>query len=165
MKIDSLQKLFVHELKDLYSAERQILEHIDKMIDKTSNKDLRKALTEHRDLTRTHVDRLETVFDQLDHEPGGHKCKGMEGLLKEAEDLLADASDDATRDAGIIASAQRVEHYEMAGYGTARTYARQLGKDDLSEILQKTLDEEADADEKLTRIAEHVVNPEALASA
>ena len=165
MKIDSLQKLFVHELKDLYSAEKQILEHMDKVIDKTSNKDLRKALAKHRDLTRTHVDRLETVFDQLDNEPGGHKCKGMEGLLKEAEDILTDATDEATRDAGIIAGAQRVEHYEMAGYGTARTYARQMGKDDLAEILQKTLDEEADADEKLTRIAEHIVNPEALASA
>jgi len=165
MKIDSLQKLFVHELKDLYSAEKQILEHMDKVIDKTSNKDLRKALTEHRDLTRTHVERLETVFDQLDHEPGGHKCKGMEGLLKEAEDILTDATDEAIRDAGIIAAAQRVEHYEMAGYGTARTYARQMGKDDLAETLQKTLDEEADADEKLTRIAEHIVNPEALASA
>lgn len=164
MKIDSLQKLFVHELKDLYSAEKQILSHIDKMIDKTTNAELKKALTDHRDLTRTHVDRLESVFGDLDHEPGGHKCKGMEGLLKEAEELLEDTTDAAARDAGIIASAQRVEHYEMAGYGTARTYARMLGKDDLAETLQKTLDEEADADEKLTRIAEYVVNPKAISA-
>jgi ferritin-like metal-binding protein YciE len=165
VKIDSLQKLFVHELKDLYSAEKQILSHVDQMIEKTSDKDLGKALRDHRDLTRTHVERLESVFESLDHEPGGHKCKGMEGLLKEAEDVIADAADDATRDAAIIASAQRGEHYEMAGYGTARTYAHMLGKADLALSLQKTLDEEADADEKLSRIAEYVVNPKAVASA
>jgi ferritin-like metal-binding protein YciE len=165
MKIDSLEKLFVHELKDLYSAEKQILNHIDKVIDKTTNGDLRKALSDHRDLTRTHVDRLESIFSGLDYEPTGHKCKGMEGLLKEAEDILEDAEDGATRDAGIISAAQRVEHYEMAGYGTARTYAHVMGKDDIARTLQKTLDEEADADEKLTRLAEYVINPEALASA
>ncbi len=164
MKLDSLEKLFIHELKDLYSAEKQILGHIDKVIDKTTNGELKTALTDHRDLTRTHVERLESIFGGLDHEPGGHKCKGMEGLLKEAEDVLEDASDAAARDAGIIAAAQRVEHYEMAGYGTARTYARMLGKDDIAETLQKTLDEEADADEKLTRIAEYVVNPEAISA-
>jgi ferritin-like metal-binding protein YciE len=165
VNIDSLQKLFVHELTDLYSAETQSPPPVDQMNEKTSDKDLGKALRDHRDLTRTHVERLESVFESLDHEPGGHKCKGMEGLLKEAEDVIADAADDATRDAAIIASAQRVEHYEMAGYGTARTYAHMLGKDDLAQTLQKTLDEEADADEKLTRIAEYVVNPKAVASA
>ena len=165
MKIDSLEKLFIHELKDLYSAEKQILNHVDKVIDKTTNSDLRKALSDHRDLTRTHVERLESIFSGLDYEPTGHKCKGMEGLLKEAEDILEDAEDGATRDAGIIAAAQRVEHYEMAGYGTARTYAHMMGKDDIAQTLQKTLDEEADADEKLTRLAEYVINPEALASA
>ncbi len=165
MKIDSLKKLFVHELKDLYSAEKQILSHMDKVIDKTTDPKLNTALSEHRDLTRTHVERLESIFEALDHEPGGKKCKGMEGLLKEADDVLAETTADAAgRDAGIIAAAQRVEHYEMAGYGTARTYARMLGKDDLAETLQKTLDEEADADEKLTRIAEYVVNPKAISA-
>jgi len=164
MKINSLEKLFVHELKDLYSAEKQILTHLDKVIDETTNGELKTALSEHRNLTRTHVQRLESIFSGLDHEPGGHKCKGMEGLLKEGDDLLKDTTDSATRDAGIIAAAQRVEHYEMAGYGTARTYARMLEKDDVAETLQKTLDEEADADEKLTRIAEHVVNPKAISA-
>ncbi|HUG00546.1 MAG TPA: ferritin-like domain-containing protein [Longimicrobiales bacterium] len=164
MKINSLEKLLVHELKDLYSAEKQILSHLDKVIDKTTNGELKTALSEHRNLTRTHVQRLESIFSGLDHEPGGHRCKGMEGLLKEGDDLLKDTTDSATRDAGIIAAAQRVEHYEMAGYGTARTYARMLEKDDVAETLQKTLDEEADADEKLTRIAEHVVNPKAISA-
>jgi ferritin-like metal-binding protein YciE len=164
MKINSLEKLFVHELKDLYSAEKQILTHLDKVIDETTNGELKTALSEHRNLTRTHVQRLESIFSGLDHEPGGHKCKGMEGLLKEGDDLLKDTTDSATRDAGIIAAAQRVEHYEMAGYGTARTYARMLEKDDVAETLQKTLDEEADADEKLTRIAENVVNPKAISA-
>jgi ferritin-like metal-binding protein YciE len=162
MNIDSLEKLFVHELKDLHSAENQILKALPKMAEKASNPDLRKAFELHQRQTEEQVKRLEQIFDTMDHKPGGHKCKGMEGLIAEGEDVMEDAEDDAVRDAGMIAAAQRVEHYEIAAYGTARTYAKMLGRDDAVQLLQQTLDEEGETDKKLTQLAESRVNPEAM---
>lgn len=162
MNLDSLKKLFVHELKDLYSAENQILDALPKMAEKASHADLKAAFQDHRRETEEHVRRLETIFEGLEFEPGGQKCKGMEGLLKEGDDAMTDPEDDDVRDAAMIAAAQRVEHYEMAGYGTARTYARMLGYEDAAELLQKTLDEEGATDQKLTALAERGVNADAV---
>lgn len=162
MDIDSLQKLFVHELKDLYSAENQILEALPKMAKKASNPQLREAFEMHRSQTEEQVRRLEQIFDSLDHQPGGQKCRGMEGLIEEGEEVMSDADSDDVRDAGMIAAAQRVEHYEIAAYGTARTYARMLGNDDAARLLQQTLDEEGETDKKLTSLAESQVNREAM---
>jgi ferritin-like metal-binding protein YciE len=162
MDIDSLQKLFVHELKDLYSAENQILEALPKMAKKASAPELRQAFEMHHKETEEQVRRLEQIFDSLEHQPGGHKCVGMEGLIEEGEEVMKDAEDDAVRDAGMIAAAQRVEHYEIAAYGTARTYARMLGNEEAAKLLQQTLDEEGETDQKLTRLAESRVNPQAM---
>jgi ferritin-like metal-binding protein YciE len=162
MDIDSLQKLFVHELKDLYSAENQILKALPKMADKASTPELRQAFEMHHKQTEEQVRRLEQIFDSLEHQPGGQKCVGMEGLIEEGEDVMKDAEDDAVRDAGMIAAAQRVEHYEIAAYGTARTYARMLGNEDAARLLQQTLDEEGETDKKLTKLAESRVNPKAM---
>jgi ferritin-like metal-binding protein YciE len=162
MDIDSLQKLFVHELKDLYSAENQILKALPKMAEKAANPQLRQAFEEHHRQTEEQVRRLDRIFDSMEHEPGGQRCKGMEGLIEEGEDVIRDSEDDRVRDAGMIAAAQRVEHYEIAAYGTARTYARMLGNDEAARLLQQTLDEEGETDKKLTELAESQVNPEAM---
>jgi ferritin-like metal-binding protein YciE len=162
MDIDSLQKLFVHELKDLYSAENQILDALPKMAEKASDPELRQAFEKHRSQTEEQVRRLEQIFDSLEHQPGGHKCRGMEGLIEEGEEVMKDAEDDDVRDAGMIAAAQRVEHYEIAAYGTARTYARTLGNEDAARLLQQTLDEEGETDKKLTQLAESRVNRSAM---
>jgi ferritin-like metal-binding protein YciE len=162
MDIDSMKKLFVHELKDLYSAENQILEALPKMAKKASHPELKSAFEEHHRQTQEQVKRLEQIFDSLEFEPGGQKCKGMEGLIEEGEDAMEDAEEDDVRDAAMISAAQRVEHYEIAGYGTARTYARLLGDDRAAELLQQTLDEEGETDKKLTRLAESGVNRDAM---
>jgi ferritin-like metal-binding protein YciE len=162
MDMDSLQKLFVHELKDLYSAENQILEALPKMAEKASNPELRQAFERHHRQTEEQVRRLDRIFDSLEHQPGGHKCRGMEGLIQEGEEVMKEAESDAVRDAGMIAAAQRVEHYEIAAYGTARTYARVLGNEDAAELLQQTLEEEGEADKQLTMLAEGQVNREAM---
>jgi ferritin-like metal-binding protein YciE len=162
MNIDSLKKLFIHELKDIYSAENQILEALPKMAEKASSPDLRDAFQMHQRQTEEQVKRLEQIFDSLEHQPGGQKCRGMEGLIEEGEDIMEDAEDDETRDAGMIAAAQRVEHYEIAAYGTARTYARMLGNEDAARLLQQTLDEEGETDKKLTKLAESRINREAM---
>lgn len=162
MNLDNMKKLFVHELKDLYSAETQILEALPKMAEKASHSDLKSAFETHHRQTQEQVKRLEQIFDDLEHEPTGHKCKGMQGLLEEGEDSMKDAEDDEVRDAAMIAAAQRVEHYEIAAYGTARTYAKLLGDDRSAQLLQKTLDEEGETDKKLTRLAERNVNKDAM---
>ena len=162
MKLDSLKDLYVEQLKDLYSAENQILEALPKMADKASHPELKKAFQEHEQVTRDQVKRLEQVFDDLGAQPSGHHCKGMEGLLKEGEELMKERADADVLDAGLITAAQRVEHYEIAGYGTVRTYARSLGLDNQADILQKTLDEEGNTDHRLTRLAEQLVNPDAM---
>lgn len=162
MKLDSLKKLYVHELKDLYSAENQLLEALPKMAKAASDDQLQKAFEHHLKETRQHVTRLETVFQSLDFSPGGHKCAAMEGLIEEASDLLTENIEPEVLDAALIAAAQRVEHYEMAGYGTARTYAEKLGDYKSADLLQETLDEEGSADKKLSRLAERHINFEAM---
>lgn len=163
MKIDTLHKLWIHELKDLFSAENQIVKALPKLIDAASNEELKTALEEHLEETRGHVARLETIFKNLRASPGGHHCKGMEGLLEEGDGILEDATDPQVRDAGIIAACQRVEHYEMAGYGTAGAYAELLEELDAAALLQQTLDEEGGADTRLSRLARTSINLEAMA--
>jgi ferritin-like metal-binding protein YciE len=156
-----MQDLYLHELQDIYSAENQILEALPKMAKAADSEDLTFAFEEHLTMTKEQVRRLETIFDDLGQKPGDDKCKGMEGLIKEGEELLEEDADPDVRDAALIAAAQRVEHYEIAAYGTARTYARQLGFDKHAEILQRTLDEEGETDKKLTALAESRINREA----
>lgn len=161
MKLESLHDLYLSELKDLYSAENQIIKALPKVIGKTTSPALRQALESHLEQTRGHVTRLEEVFQMHGEEPKKMKCKGMQGVLDEGEEMLGfDATPDI-RDAAIISSCQRVEHYEIAAYGSVRTYAEQMGHDRAAAILQQTLDEEKEADEKLTDIAESRVNIEA----
>lgn len=162
MNLDSLSKLYVHELKDLYSAEKQLVGALPKMIAAARNKDLKKALKEHLQATRRQIQRLEKVFARLDASPRGHKCVGMEGLIKEGSALLAEDAESDVLDAAIIAAAQRIEHYEMAGYGVARTYAEKLGDFTAADLLQETLEEEAQADRHLTRLAERTINIKAM---
>lgn len=161
MSLESMQDLYVHEIKDIYSAEKQILEALPKMAGKASDKSLKTAFEEHRTMTEEHLKRLDVIMDDLGKNVGNTKCKGMEGLIKEGEDMLSEDADEDVRDAGLIAAAQRVEHYEIAAYGTARTYAKQLGLDKHVELLQRTLDEEGATDKKLTRLAEGRINREA----
>jgi ferritin-like metal-binding protein YciE len=158
MKLDSLKKLYVHELKDLHSAERQILEALPKMIDAATDEGLKKAFRDHLEETRGQVERLDQIFATLEFSAQGHHCKGIEGLLEEGRELIGSDIEPEVLDAGLIAAAQRVEHYEMAGYGVARTYADQLGDHRAAELLQKTLEEEGAADRTLTAIAERHVN-------
>jgi ferritin-like metal-binding protein YciE len=161
MAMESMQDLYLHELKDLYSAEKQILQALPKMAAKANHNELRRTFEEHRETTDEHVRRLETIFDELGRKPGGKKCKGMEGLIEEGRELIEEDADPDVRDAALIGAAQRVEHYEIAGYGTARTYARQLGFNNHVELLQRTLDEEGQTDERLTKLAEGRINREA----
>ncbi|HUK23548.1 MAG TPA: ferritin-like domain-containing protein [Terriglobales bacterium] len=153
MKPNSLQELYVEQLSDLYDAEHQIIKALPKLIDAAKSRALKTALTEHLQVTKTHANRIEQIFEQLGKKAKGEKCKGMQGVIQEGSDLVEEIKDVATRDAAIIASAQRVEHYEMAGYGTARTYAELLGHEEAGKALQQTLDEEKEADQKLTELA------------
>jgi ferritin-like metal-binding protein YciE len=162
MDLDNLRRLYVHELKDLYSAESQLLKALPKMEDAAGDRDLKKAFASHRKETERHVARLEKIFDGLDFKPGGQKCAGMEGLIEEASDLIKEDAPADVKDAGLIAAAQRVEHYEMAGYGTARTYAEKLGDYKAADTLQETLNEEALADQTLSRLATRKINFEAM---
>lgn len=162
MKITDLHTLLVHELKDLYSAETQLVAALPKMAQAAKHSQLANAFRSHLEETRVHVSRLETIFQGLDYEPGGQHCKGMEGLIAEGEDMVEEDAPDDVKDAGLITAAQRVEHYEMAGYGCARTFARQLGLDKIADLLQTTLDEEGAADKKLTAIAERSINQQAI---
>jgi ferritin-like metal-binding protein YciE len=165
MEIDSLKKLYVDELKDLYSAEKQILQALPKMAKKASNTKLRQAFEEHLEVTRMQVERLDRIFELLGKSPRGKKCKGMEGLLEEGKEMMQEDMDDDVMDAALIAAAQRVEHYEIAGYGTVRTYAQLLGEKEHVKLLQQTLDEEGNTDKKLTLLAESEINVEAMAEA
>ena len=158
MKMDNLEKLWVEELKDLYDAEKQITEALPKMVKAAETPELRQAFEYHLEQTEEHVQRLEEVLEELDIADHGKKCKGMQGLLKEGEEMMKEATDSFTQDAALIAAAQRVEHYEMAGYGTVVSYAQQLNRPEIAEMLQMTLDEEKAADKKLTQIAESKVN-------
>jgi len=165
MKLDSLKKLYVEELRDLYSAEKQIVKALPKMAKAASAPELRRAFEGHLQETEKQVERLETIFENLGATSRGKTCKGMEGLLEEGEELLKEKAEPEILDAALIAAAQRVEHYEMAGYGTVRTYARLLNETEAVGLLQETLDEEGETDKKLTQLAESLINPEALAAA
>ena len=163
MELETLKDLYVDGLKDLYSAENQILKALPTMAKKASHAALKKAFKAHERQTRQHVARLERICKKLGESPRGKKCVGMEGLIKEAKELIAERPDADVLDAGLLASAQHVEHYEMAGYGTMRTYAHQLGFQEQADLLQVTLDEEGDTDKLLTRIALDAVNVDAEA--
>jgi ferritin-like metal-binding protein YciE len=165
MKLESLHDLYLSELKDLYSAEDQILKALPKVIEKTKSPQLRTALSKHLEETKGHVTRLEQVFEMHGEDAKKHKCKGMQGILEEGDEMLGNDASPAVLDAAIIAACQRVEHYEMAAYGTVRTYAEQLGHQKAAALLDKTLAEETAADEKLTEIAQTRVNVEATRTA
>ena len=162
MALESLQDLYLEQLRDLHSAERQILEALPKMIKQTKHAELRQAFENHRRQTEEQLRRLDQIGGRTKKELTGHKCVGMEGLLKEGEKLMEERADSDVLDAALISAAQKVEHYEMAGYGCARTYARMLGLDDDAKLLQRTLDEEGETDHLLTALAERVVNVEAM---
>jgi ferritin-like metal-binding protein YciE len=162
MALESLQELYLEQLKDLHSAERQIIEALPKMIEQASHPELRRGFEMHLAQTKEQLRRLDQIGQRAGQNLTGHKCKGMEGLLEEGDELMKERADSDVLDAALIAAAQRVEHYEMAGYGCARTYARLLGLDDDAKLLQQTLDEEGETDHKLTEIAERAINIEAL---
>jgi ferritin-like metal-binding protein YciE len=160
MKLDSLQKLFVEELRDLYHAENQITKALPKMVKAATDPALKAGFQTHLKETEGHVRRLEQIFERLGESPKGKTCKAMEGILEEGEEMVKQKAEPAVHDAGLIAAAQRVEHYEIAGYGTVRTYARLLGDHESARLLQETLDEEGATDKKLTQLAE-AINVEA----
>lgn len=165
MKLETLHDLYVDELKDLYNAENQLLKALPRMAKAATAPELAQAFTDHLKETKGQVDRLERIFKKLDASPKGKACKAMQGLLEEGKQVMTDDADPAVTDAALIAAAQRVEHYEMAGYGCVRTFARLLGYDQAADLLQETLDEEGAADKKLTVLAETVINVEAVAPA
>jgi ferritin-like metal-binding protein YciE len=161
MKIMTLDGLLADELKDLYSAENQLMKALPKLAAAADSDDLRRAFEEHLIQTRRHAERIEQICEQLNIKPKGKKCMGMEGLVEEGKEMLEmDIAADVL-DAGIIGAAQRVEHYEIAAYGTARAHARQLGFVNVADLLNQTLEEEKKADQRLTELAENRVNVEA----
>lgn len=161
MAIDTFEELYIEQLKDLYSAENQILEALPKMIAVTTTPQLKQGFETHLKETEGQVKRLEQIFEKLGQKPGGHTCKAMKGLIAEGKETMEAGKPSPVLDAGLIAAAQRIEHYEMAGYGTARTFATQVGDDEAVRLLDETLAEEKATDEKLTQIAESVVNKKA----
>jgi ferritin-like metal-binding protein YciE len=162
MKLDTLKTLYVDELRDLYNAENQLLKALPKMAKAASSEELKDAFEKHLEQTKTHVERLEEVFEDIGEKPKGKTCKAMKGLIEEGSEILQEDGEESVIDAGIIVAAQKVEHYEIAGYGSVRTFAQLLGKDQSAELLQTTLDEESEANELLNNLAEDIVNPEAL---
>ena len=163
MKMETLRALYIEELKDLYSAETQITKALPKLVEAATNSALRQAFESHLEETRNHVTRLERIFEGLDESPKGKTCEGMKGLLKEGDERAGEKGDADVLDAGIISAAQRVEHYEIAGYGSARTYAELLGEKEAVRLLSETLEEEKAADTKLTQVARRI-NVEAKAA-
>lgn len=164
MTITTLDELLEDELKDLYSAEQQLLEALPGMASGAESRDLRAALEEHLGQTRTHLERIEEICRDLKIEPQGHACAGMQGLVREAEEVIRSQMGSEPKQAALIGAAQRVEHYEIAAYGTARAHARQLGYLKAFDILTQTLNEEKETDQKLTRLAENRVNVRAAMS-
>jgi ferritin-like metal-binding protein YciE len=153
MIVDTVESLFIAELKDLYSAEGQITKALPKLIKAASSNELRSAFEHHLKETEGHVERLEKIFDILGSSPKGKTCEGMKGVLNEGSEMLHETSGGSVRDAALISAAQRVEHYEMAAYGTARSYAEHLGQSQISKLLESTLAEEKAADKKLTEVS------------
>lgn len=162
MKLNTLQKLYTDELRDLYNAENQLLKALPKMAKAASSEELKEAFEQHLEQTKGHVKRLEQVFEELDEKPKGKTCRAMKGLIQEGAEILEEDGETSVRDAGIIVAAQKVEHYEIAGYGSVRTFAHLLGQNKAAELLQATLDEESETNEVLNRLAESVINPEAV---
>ena len=162
MKLESLKDLYLEQLRDLYSAETQLVDALPKMAEAATSPDLRKAFNDHLRQTSEHVRRLERIFQELQESPKGNTCEGMKGLIKEGDQMIHTRGESSVLDAGLIAAAQRVEHYEIAGYGTVRTYAELLGKSEQVSLLERTLQEEEETDERLTELAESHVNQEAL---
>ena len=156
MKIDSLKELYVEELKDLYSAENQLLKALPKMAKAATSPALKKGFEKHLEETKGQVERLEQIFKALDESPKGKKCKAMEGLVEEGKEVMEEDAEPEVMDAALIAAAQRVEHYEIAGYGCVRTYAQLLGETQAAKLLQQTLDEEGKTDQALTKLAEKI---------
>jgi ferritin-like metal-binding protein YciE len=161
-EFNSLQELFEHQLQDLYDAELRLVEALPQMAEKAHDISLQQAFREHLQVTELQVERLEEIFAKLGKEPERVKCVAMVGLISEGSEILDATGDADVLDAALISAAQRVEHYEIAAYGTARTFARRLGNSYVAELLQQSLDEEGDADKKLTDIAEQKVNPAAV---
>jgi len=160
-KVTTMEDLFLDEIRDLYDAEKQLTKALPKMAKAASSQELKKALEDHLRETQNQVERLEQVFDMLEQKATGKKCAAMAGLVKEGQEMVASTSDAVVRDAGIIAAAQKVEHYEISGYGSARTFAQLLRHEDVATLLEETLNEEKMADRKLNDIAESQVNEEA----
>jgi len=156
VEINSLRELYIDQLRDLYDAENQLIKALPKMAEGATSEELREGIEEHLEQTRNQAQRLEQIFERLGETPKGEKCKGMEGVIKEGSETLEKEMDDDNKDAAIIAAAQRVEHYEIAGYGTVRTYANLLGETEAAELLEETLDEEKETDQKLTQLAEEI---------
>jgi ferritin-like metal-binding protein YciE len=162
MRLNTLQKLYTDELRDLYNAENQLLKALPKMAKAASSEELKGAFEKHLEQTKGHVKRLEQVFQELDEKPKGKTCHAMKGLIEEGSEILEEEGETSVRDAGMIVAAQKVEHYEIAGYGSVRTFAHLLGQNKAAELLQATLDEESETNELLNRLAESIINPEAV---
>jgi ferritin-like metal-binding protein YciE len=156
--MDTLKELLQDELKDIYDAEKQLTKALPKLAKKATAEELKDAFEEHLRQTEEHVERLEQAFEHLEMPAKGKKCVGMKNLIAEGDDMISDADEGAVRDAVMIAAAQKVEHYEIAAYGTARTWANMLGQDDVASLLEQTLEEEKETDQKLTELAEGFVN-------
>jgi ferritin-like metal-binding protein YciE len=156
MKESALKELYLKELRDTYDAEKQITKVLPKMAKVASSTQLRQGFEEHLEQTKNHITRLEQIFEELDESPKGESCDGMEGLIEEGSNIMDEDLEGEAKDAGLISAAQRVEHYEMAAYGTLRTYANILGDKKAASLLQETLDEEKETDQKLTRLAEKI---------
>jgi ferritin-like metal-binding protein YciE len=161
MELETLKDLYIEEIKDLYSAEKMLVKALPKMAKAANDKNLQQAFRTHLKETAQHAARLEQICKELGVSPRGKKCVGMEGLIEEGSELIKQEPDPDVLDAGLISKAQHVEHYEIAGYGTVRTYARQLGFENQAELLQQTLDEEGRTDHLLTELAESGINVEA----
>jgi ferritin-like metal-binding protein YciE len=164
MSVDNLEQLFINELKDLYSAEKQITKALPKMAKAAKSQELREAFQEHLEQTKGHIERLDEIFEELGKTSRGKTCHGMQGIIEEGQEAMQEAEKGEVRDAALISAAQRVEHYEIAAYGTVRTYANLLGQKNAVKLLEQTLDEEKETDEKLTGIAEQI-NPDAMEQA
>jgi len=162
MKIKTMDDLFLVQVKDLYDAEKQLVKALPKMAKAASSQELRQGFQEHLDQTKGHVSRLEQIFDQLGQKASGTKCEGMAGLIAEGEEIVDEVEQSPLRDAGLIGAAQKVEHYEIAGYGTLKTFAQMLGHRQAVTLLEQTLNEEKQTDQRLTQLAESMINEEAI---
>ena len=162
MKLNSLNELYIDNLKDIYSAETQITKALPRMAKKANSQDLKAAFEDHLQQTHGQIERLDQIFQMMERNSRGKKCMGMEGLLEEGKEIMSEDLEPDVLDAALIAAAQKVEHYEISAYGTARAYARLLGDDQAVALLTQTLDEEAQTDEKLSQLAENSINVKAM---